>query len=542
MPKQVQLRRGSAAEHAAFTGAPGEVTYNTDTKALHTHDGATAGGVALARSGAADVRDFGAVGSGTDDDTAAVTAAFATGKPVYFPAGIYLITSQITITTAKQCVFGDGQQSIIRRANAVGVNVVFYATAISDIRFTSLRFEVASDTTSDQSGGFIVAASCENLTVDMCQFMCANGTGLPTLFSCVNTPSCNNVLIHGNLFYRVYGNCCGANDGVGSGVNGNHVIVSNNRIIDSIDTGIGAWTGAREVVIVGNVLTCTYAGVAYSKVGIDTAGAARVTITGNSVDGYTIGVRVLTNINYTNQDIVISSNVFGNHRTDTGELAQAIKISHDDFSGGGSPTASVAIVNNSFTLSGSPEYGVDIISSVTDTAKKLTVRVDGNTFRKTGGTATAILFQKLLTYGSVDFIPGENAFVGIDTPVSGNYPDAVASTIGGQNGVWSRDEFTLTGSATLDFGRMYLKPGFYGLFASFGTMTDASGVGASAAIETYPGAVSVSGTVFNAALQDTSLICLFIKVTAAGQYQLRWFPHPAGHTHQIRSMSLVRFV
>lgn len=41
---QVQLRRGTAAQTAAFTGAPGEVSVNTDTYRLHVHDGQTAGG------------------------------------------------------------------------------------------------------------------------------------------------------------------------------------------------------------------------------------------------------------------------------------------------------------------------------------------------------------------------------------------------------------------------------------------------------------------------------------------------------------------
>jgi hypothetical protein len=44
MPKQVKLRRGTTAEHAAFTGALGEVTIDTDKKCLVVHDGATAGG------------------------------------------------------------------------------------------------------------------------------------------------------------------------------------------------------------------------------------------------------------------------------------------------------------------------------------------------------------------------------------------------------------------------------------------------------------------------------------------------------------------
>jgi len=49
MTKQVQLRRGTTAEHATFTGAVGEVTYDTQKKTLISHDGSTAGGTELAR-------------------------------------------------------------------------------------------------------------------------------------------------------------------------------------------------------------------------------------------------------------------------------------------------------------------------------------------------------------------------------------------------------------------------------------------------------------------------------------------------------------
>ena len=47
MSKQVRFRRGTTAQHATFTGADGEVTFDTDKKCLVLHDGATPGGVAL---------------------------------------------------------------------------------------------------------------------------------------------------------------------------------------------------------------------------------------------------------------------------------------------------------------------------------------------------------------------------------------------------------------------------------------------------------------------------------------------------------------
>lgn len=49
MAKQVQLRRGTTAEHSGFTGAAGEATVDTTLNTIRVHDGSTAGGTRLAR-------------------------------------------------------------------------------------------------------------------------------------------------------------------------------------------------------------------------------------------------------------------------------------------------------------------------------------------------------------------------------------------------------------------------------------------------------------------------------------------------------------
>jgi len=48
--RRVQFRRGTTAENSAFTGAVGELTVNTSTKAVRVHDGSTLGGTELARA------------------------------------------------------------------------------------------------------------------------------------------------------------------------------------------------------------------------------------------------------------------------------------------------------------------------------------------------------------------------------------------------------------------------------------------------------------------------------------------------------------
>ena len=45
MAKQLQIRRGTTAQHATFTGLVGELSVDTDTDQLRVHDGSTAGGI-----------------------------------------------------------------------------------------------------------------------------------------------------------------------------------------------------------------------------------------------------------------------------------------------------------------------------------------------------------------------------------------------------------------------------------------------------------------------------------------------------------------
>lgn len=49
MARQIRLRRGTTAQNTSFTGAQGEVTMDTDLNTLRVHDGATPGGIIMAK-------------------------------------------------------------------------------------------------------------------------------------------------------------------------------------------------------------------------------------------------------------------------------------------------------------------------------------------------------------------------------------------------------------------------------------------------------------------------------------------------------------
>ena len=78
----------------------------------------TAGNL-LQAGGVVNVKNYGAVGDGTTDDTTAIQAALNTGKDVYVPrvsdptTQYYKITSALTMSS-NQRLFGDGWGSLIR--------------------------------------------------------------------------------------------------------------------------------------------------------------------------------------------------------------------------------------------------------------------------------------------------------------------------------------------------------------------------------------------------------------------------------------------
>ena len=64
------------------------------------------------------VKDFGAIGDGTTDDTAAFQYALAVGGTIYIPTGTYKITSALNIPSAVSGIYGDGCDSSVIEAQS----------------------------------------------------------------------------------------------------------------------------------------------------------------------------------------------------------------------------------------------------------------------------------------------------------------------------------------------------------------------------------------------------------------------------------------
>jgi len=66
----------------------------------------------------ASVKNYGAVGDGVADDTTAIQAALNSGGRIYFPAGTYIISSALTVTSNYTSVVGEGLNAIIKTTNS----------------------------------------------------------------------------------------------------------------------------------------------------------------------------------------------------------------------------------------------------------------------------------------------------------------------------------------------------------------------------------------------------------------------------------------
>ena len=123
---------------SSVAGRTGAVTLDgTDVSFTQSGTGATARNATLKMRDVVSVKDFGAVGDGTTDDTAAVQAALNTGRAVLAPKGTYKLTSTLNVTVDNTGLIGEGKGTVF--APGAGTSDIFSlgdgTNAISGLRF-----------------------------------------------------------------------------------------------------------------------------------------------------------------------------------------------------------------------------------------------------------------------------------------------------------------------------------------------------------------------------------------------------------------------
>ena len=136
------------------------------------------------RGGRANVKDFGAVGDGITDDTAAIQAALTAVNSVFFPEGTYL-TDTLTLKSNQE-VYGSGNSSIIKQNTTTGASYgTLYCDSgasssfISNITIRNLQVlgQVATQGFS-QFTHLISLSGVKNVSIDSCSIVGFRGDGI----------------------------------------------------------------------------------------------------------------------------------------------------------------------------------------------------------------------------------------------------------------------------------------------------------------------------------------------------------------------------
>lgn len=148
---QVQNRNGSVVYSAPaaterLSGVVIEVD-STDVSFIQAGTGAVARTARAKMRDVVSVKDFGAVGDGVADDTAAIQAAINAASAVYVPAGTYIVN--VVTLDANTELHGDGSSSIIKQSasfaggsqGSLYVNSGAAGSQVSNIVIRDLRIE-----------------------------------------------------------------------------------------------------------------------------------------------------------------------------------------------------------------------------------------------------------------------------------------------------------------------------------------------------------------------------------------------------------------
>jgi len=142
------------------------------------------------------VKDFGAVGDGVADDTVAIQAAHNTGKPIYYPAGTYLVTSTISVTNVN---FVMQSETAILKCGTDSLVPMFSVADADKVFIEGLTFDANA-----LGKGLVYVTNCPDLIISDSTFH--NFKDDPSVsgnFSAIQIALCPNARITNNFFYDI---------------------------------------------------------------------------------------------------------------------------------------------------------------------------------------------------------------------------------------------------------------------------------------------------------------------------------------------------
>jgi hypothetical protein len=280
------------------------------------------------------VKDFGAVGDGVTDDTAAIQAAVNVGGDVFFPKGIYLISNTIKVLSSSTVLRG-----AVRGTSTIAANLSFNGSG-DYITDTMIQFN------SFPSSDKLFTCGIRDLTISSAAI---SGLQNPAV-SCI---------VHANWMHHF--NCDRVRffGAYGDGSNGTGLVLTAkstsgltwamfNTITDSDFTycvnGVLWGASGQGDINAGQIYRSRFGGGGYGGVALKVQSGYANSFCDNDAEGYTTAFSLNERVNYLrgnlaeqngtdftatsgpgamligNEFNIVSSNAYGNHINDHGTL------------------------------------------------------------------------------------------------------------------------------------------------------------------------------------------------------------------------------
>ena len=243
--------------------------------------------------GALNVREFGAVGDGKADDTAAFQRALTAaskmgGNTVLVPAGIYVITAPVAID-AYCTLEGMGDSSVIKSGYPAGTNTTSRSMVVmlnivghTNVRIAGLVFDA------NHADAHVIRM--EN-GIDTVPLIIENNRFVNLSLASKENPSASSIAISlsgGRTFTR-NNYCDGAASDSFNYNNGWH-LVENNIILNGQDGGIAFNNGAQGIISGNWIFNCDL-GIGMGPPGnVEDSKNNSTTITGNTIEQCMLGI------------------------------------------------------------------------------------------------------------------------------------------------------------------------------------------------------------------------------------------------------------